>query len=207
MYDDIISRIDPDKRSRIINASIEEFAEYSYEKASTNNIVKKAGISKGLLFHYFGSKKDLYDTMVVFVIHTLYDEIVTKINWDEPDLFERIKQLAVIKLAYSQMYPHMFDFMLQTLTYKKAGNTEKIFLCQVGTKKILRIYKPFIGGQPPVNGLRFLYALLPFFVRRFLYAASNASIIGVTGSSLSGLDRYSNRMPFSRNFRSNLMKE
>ena len=82
-----------------------------------------------------------------------------------------------------------------------------IFLCQVGTKKILRIYKPFIGGQPPVNDLRFLYALLPFFVRRFLYAAANASIIGVTGSSLSGLDRYSNRMPFSRNFRSNLMKE
>ena len=58
-----------------------------------------------------------------------------------------------------------------------------------------------------MNGLRFLYALLPFFVRRFLYAAANASIIGVTGSSLSGLDRYSNRMPFSRNFRSNLMKE
>ena len=83
----------------------------------------------------------------------------------------------------------------------------QVFLCQVGTKKILRIYKPFIGGQPPVNGLRFLYALLPFFVRRFLYAVSNASIIGVTGSSLSGLDRYSNRMPFSWNFRSNLMKE
>jgi len=34
-------------------------------------------------------------------------------------------------------------------------------------------------GQPPVNGLHFLYALLPFFVRRFLYAVSNASIIGV----------------------------
>ena len=29
----------------------------------------------------------------------------------------------------------------------------EIFLCQVGTKKILRIYKPFIGGQPPVKGL------------------------------------------------------
>ena len=40
-----------------------------------------------------------------------------------------------------------------------------------------------------MNGLRFLYALVPFFVRRFLYAAANASIIGVTGSSLSGLDR------------------
>ena len=92
-------------------------------------------------------------------------------------------------------------------TWYVADGIFNIFLCQVGTKKILRIYKPFIGGQPPVNGLRFLYALLPFFVRRFLYAASNASIIGVTGSSLSGLDRYSNRMPFSLNFRSNLMKE
>ena len=29
----------------------------------------------------------------------------------------------------------------------------EVFLCQVGTKKFLRIYKPFIGGQPPVNGL------------------------------------------------------
>ena len=35
------------------------------------------------------------------------------------------------------------------------SNTGTVFLCQVGTKKILRIYKPFIGGQPPVNGLRF----------------------------------------------------
>ena len=92
---------------------------------------------------------------------------------------------------------------LQVVTTKSAH----VFLCQVGTKKFLRINKPFIGGQPPVNGLRFLYALVPFFVRRFLYAAANASIIGVTGSSLSGLDRYSNRMPFSLNFRSNLMKE
>ena len=29
----------------------------------------------------------------------------------------------------------------------------KVFLCQVGTKKILRFYKPFIGGRPPMNGL------------------------------------------------------
>ena len=34
-----------------------------------------------------------------------------------------------------------------------AAYAREIFLCQVGTKKILRIYKAFIGGQPPVNGL------------------------------------------------------
>lgn len=33
------------------------------------------------------------------------------------------------------------------------ANTDEVFLCQVGTKKFLRFYKPFIGGRPPVNGL------------------------------------------------------
>ena len=42
--------------------------------------------------------------------------------------------------------------MIEALT---AAEATEVFLCQVGTKKILRIYKPFIGGQPPVNGLRF----------------------------------------------------
>ena len=37
--------------------------------------------------------------------------------------------------------------------------------------------------------------------------AGHAPIIGVTGRSLSGWDRNSNRMPFSLNSRSNLMKE
>ena len=48
---------------------------------------------------------------------------------------------------------------LQIIT-AKAG---QIFLCQSGLKN-LRIYNPFIGGQSPVNSLRVLYALVPFFV-------------------------------------------
>ena len=46
---------------------------------------------------------------------------------------------------------------LQVVTTKSAH----IFLCQVGTKKFLRFYKPFIGGQPPVSGLLHLYAVAP----------------------------------------------
>ncbi len=121
-----ISRIDPDKRRRIINAAIEEFAASPYEKASTNNIVKNAGISKGLLFHYFSSKKDLYETMIEFVLHTLYHEIAERIDWDETDLFERIKQIAIIKLEYSQLYPHMFDFLMKMLVDKNAGNINSV---------------------------------------------------------------------------------
>ena len=36
-----------EKRQTIINAAIEEFAEYGLENASTNRIVANSGISKG----------------------------------------------------------------------------------------------------------------------------------------------------------------
>ncbi|MBC7338085.1 MAG: helix-turn-helix transcriptional regulator, partial [Clostridia bacterium] len=50
----------PDRREKLLEAAIREFAEKGYGGASTNAIVREAGISKGLLFHYFGSKKDLF---------------------------------------------------------------------------------------------------------------------------------------------------
>lgn len=49
-----------ESREKIIKASLEEFAENGYKAASTNSICKKAKISKGLLYHYYPSKKELY---------------------------------------------------------------------------------------------------------------------------------------------------
>ena len=42
-----------DKQDRIINAALQVFALNGYRHASTDDIVKLASISKGLLFHYF----------------------------------------------------------------------------------------------------------------------------------------------------------
>ena len=51
--DEILKKMDQDKRERIINSSLEEFSKNKFEKASTNTIVKNANISKGLLFRVF----------------------------------------------------------------------------------------------------------------------------------------------------------
>lgn len=123
---EIMAGIDPEKRDRIINAAIEEFASFPYEKASTNNIVKKAGISKGLLFHYFDSKQSLYDQLIGFVIDMMYKATIDRIDWSETDLFERLKKLAVIKLEISRNYPHLFDFMLKMLSNKQASKVADI---------------------------------------------------------------------------------
>jgi len=46
-----------EKRQAIINAALREFSLNNYATASTNKIVSNANISKGILYHYFGSKK------------------------------------------------------------------------------------------------------------------------------------------------------
>nr|MBC8322798.1 TetR/AcrR family transcriptional regulator [Candidatus Neomarinimicrobiota bacterium] len=49
-------KLPEEKKARIMNASISEFAEKDYETASMNTVVNQAGISKGSLFNYFKTK-------------------------------------------------------------------------------------------------------------------------------------------------------
>ncbi len=102
--------MDSEKRKRIINASLDEFAKNSFKKASTNNIVKNAGISKGLLYHYFSSKKELYEWLKKFVFELMINEILEKIDWNEADIFERIKQIVLIKMQVIEEYPNLASF-------------------------------------------------------------------------------------------------
>ncbi|MEX1375928.1 MAG: TetR/AcrR family transcriptional regulator [Eubacteriales bacterium] len=104
--------IDPDKRDRIINAAIDEFAANGYEKASTNEIVKNAGISRGLLYHYFKDKEELYDVLTKYSIETFVEKINSSIDWDEPDIFERLKQITFVKIEVSRVYPKLFNFVV-----------------------------------------------------------------------------------------------
>lgn len=128
--EEILKNLDSEKRDRIINSAIEEFSLYPYDKASTNNIVKNAGISKGLLFHYFGSKNDLYEKLIGFVIYKLNTEITNNIDWDETDIFERIKQLVLCKIKLGDIYPNLFEFLIKVLSsksYSKLDDAIKLY--------------------------------------------------------------------------------
>lgn len=48
------------KKDRIIEAAIGEFAEYRFADASINRIVKAAQIPRGSFYQYFSDKEDLY---------------------------------------------------------------------------------------------------------------------------------------------------
>jgi TetR/AcrR family transcriptional regulator len=115
--------LDKEKQDRIINAAIKEFAQKGYDSASTNEIVKDAGISKGLLFHYFQNKKQLYLFLYEHMTAIFLEQILEKINWDEKDIFERYRQIASLKLELFLIYPEMFNF-IKTI-YMESSNDVK----------------------------------------------------------------------------------
>ena len=124
--EDIFNNIDPEKKDRIINSALEEFSKNRFEKASTNTIVSNADISKGLLYHYFDSKKSLYEHLEVFSIKTMIDAILEKVNWEESDLFKRIKQIILIKLRVCVRYPYIIEFSKNIYEDKTIDEIKKI---------------------------------------------------------------------------------
>lgn len=53
-------RLAQEKQTAILNAGTGEFSSFSYSDANTDRITAACGISKGLLYHYFGTKKGFY---------------------------------------------------------------------------------------------------------------------------------------------------
>ena len=100
-----------EKINSIINSAFEEFSLNGYVKASTNEIVKNAGISKGLLFHYFGNKQRLYEELIDFAFEYTMITIQENMNFRERDFFQRLKRILQIRIAISKDYPYIYDFL------------------------------------------------------------------------------------------------
>lgn len=102
--------INNEKVYKIVNSAFEVFSKNDLEKASTNMVVKQAGISRGLLYHYFKDKQELFDFLIYFSIKESITGLDEKINWEDSDFLNRLRQVVIIKLEYSQRYPYMMEF-------------------------------------------------------------------------------------------------
>lgn len=103
--------LNQEKQDRIINAALKVFALNGYQHASTDDIVKEAHISKGLLFHYFDSKIGVYSFLYDYCTKLLSLELSSAIDPSETSYFEIRRQMEAAKLQALKSYPYMLLFM------------------------------------------------------------------------------------------------
>lgn len=100
-----------EKQDAIINAALKVFAENGYKKASTDVIVQTAGISKGLLFHYFISKQGLYEFVFDYSVKYMTLELTQSVHKDEQDFFEVQMMIEQARTRVMRNYPYMQQFL------------------------------------------------------------------------------------------------
>lgn len=153
---DKFENLPEEKKQRILEACIEEFAVNGYDKASTNSIVKKANISKGILFHYFGNKKNLFLYVFDYCTNFLVDKYYSVKEKEPRDIFERIMWVSILKIRIIQeeslkyrlvflAVSNMPESLKEELTKKYKNNYSKHmpqFFANIDTSKFRKDIDP-----------------------------------------------------------------
>ncbi len=115
-----------EKRGRILDACIEEFARYGYENSSTNRIVQKAGISKGSLFKYFENKEELFLFVFESVATEMLQDMGKRMQELPEDLFERVIQYSELEFLWYIKYPEKCKLLLHAISENDSTIKDKI---------------------------------------------------------------------------------
>lgn len=118
-------------RQKILDSSLELFGTKGYKSTTIADIVKKAGISKGLIYHYFDSKEDILKQLVDFFMEgggakveellkgTPKEQLAAIIDWFFLEMRENEHQWALFLNLTVQV--HDFDFIHDMATQKANG--------------------------------------------------------------------------------------
>ena len=101
-----------EKQKTILDAAMTEFGDKGYAKASTNQIVQTAGIGKGMLFYYFGSKLDLYHDLIGVCAELLEVHCERLLQTPGPlGIIETFQHATRLKMEMYLAHPTMFHFI------------------------------------------------------------------------------------------------
>ncbi|GBF50613.1 AcrR family transcriptional regulator [Leptospira ryugenii] len=100
-FNEIFERISDEKRTRILNIAISEFASKGFTNTNTNTIAEKAGISVGSLYKYFETKEDFFLTVVDYGIAQL-EETLRSVLLEPLDLLGKIERIIRIIQKHSR---------------------------------------------------------------------------------------------------------
>ncbi len=92
-------RLDNDeRRAQLLALARKAFSDRSYDDVSVDDLAREARISKGLLYHYFPTKRDLY----VAGLREIADELVEKITSQRPKDANPVERVRAGLDAYLQ---------------------------------------------------------------------------------------------------------
>ena len=97
-------------KKKILNAAVQEFGEKSFGEASLNTICENGGLSKGIIYHYFNDKDELYLACVRECFQVL-TEYLNRWSYDFTVVPDGINAYLTARYRFFESYPdysHIF---------------------------------------------------------------------------------------------------
>ncbi|MBU1176048.1 MAG: TetR family transcriptional regulator [Alphaproteobacteria bacterium] len=111
-------------RAAILQAALNEFSSAGYEGARVDRIAEKAGVSKPLLYDYFGDKDDLY-AAALREAYVQIREAELELSLEELAPREAIHELVVFTFRHFRRHP-WFIAMLNTENLRGGGTVTRL---------------------------------------------------------------------------------
>lgn len=123
---DIFFKIEEDKKKRILECCISEFATHNYEQSSINAIIKAADISKGGLFKYISCKEDLYLYTMEVILTELIIYQTKHVTKRSNCYFDRIVELAEVAFEFYEHHSASYKAILTGLLDRRSPVYDKL---------------------------------------------------------------------------------
>jgi AcrR family transcriptional regulator len=107
-----------DRREQIIDAAMRAFSQKGFTKATNKDIAREAGITPGLIYHYFENKEALLKAIIegrtpVRLLNTLPPQVLTM----PPEVFLRFMILQVLDIVEEEKFVQLLRVFFPELIY------------------------------------------------------------------------------------------
>ena len=95
-------------KHRIIKSALKEFSEKSYREASLNTICIEGEVSKGIIYHYYQDKEELYLACVKECFNSLKEYLDQKVKITDDSLEKNMNNYFKVRLHFFNENPIYF---------------------------------------------------------------------------------------------------
>ncbi len=104
-----------ERRQRVIDVAVSEFAARGYSATNINDIAKKADVSIGAMYSYFASKEDLF-LAIVNSAYQLLEAVLNEVREKSADIYELFYGMLTASREYALRYPELNQIYLDLTT-------------------------------------------------------------------------------------------
>ena len=148
-YKEAFERASDERKEKILEVGINEFASKGYENANINIIAKNAGISIGLMYKYFSTKEDLFITCIQRGMSIL-DDAVDEILKSNDKLLTKAEKLIRTTCQLSQKdanYVKLYNEITSERNSEKAMEFAKAIEGETSKKYVKCITDALANGD------------------------------------------------------------